>query len=420
MSFDHQEEATFECTHIETMVRSENKAEAKTEEKETKRKAKRKPRRKRKWKKNEGTATIQVIQPNDNGGTAMTIKPNESKVKTKNELKKKKAKTPMTEEEIAKMKAWISNRRNQVAQGEERKSLSFQWKSIPVPRNVDASIGPRLVQRGEYNALSDAQKEVIAQYIVSSNVPMTLLQAISLRAALLQEKTMRRHHIVVGAQAKEIVRRYEHGQGILSLSKSYDVPPVNLFRSVLSSRGFQKAKMKKCLTDPERHLEERDCKELLQACKEDIVSNPDCDKAHQQAELFESITAKFLCHQGIAFVTQDILVREQKSRFGKIIASPDFLLLDDVTVNGKSVRWIDCKAFYGADVNCRRFGVQKQSSRYHEYWGNGAVLFLEGFSEGLVTMDSHACCFLSAREFMNEGYLQPLEELNQQQQKQKR
>lgn len=134
---------------------------------------------------------------------------------------------------------------------------------------------------------------------------------------------------------------------------------------------------------------------------------------------YEQVHQKFIV-PGIAFVTQDILVREQKSRFGKIIASPDFLLLDDVTVNGKSVRWIDCKAFYGADVNCRRFGVQKQSSRYHEYWGNGAVLFLEGFSEGLVTMDSHACCFLSAREFMNEGYLQPLEELNQQQQKQKR
>mmetsp|Transcript_15968 Transcript_15968/g.39133 ORF Transcript_15968/g.39133 Transcript_15968/m.39133 type:complete len:348 (+) Transcript_15968:77-1120(+) len=329
------------------------------------------------------------------------------KPKNKNKSKsKKKAKAPVTEDEIAKMKEQVSNRRDQLPEGQNRKSFSFQWKSVPVPKTMETEMTRQVVKRGKYNAISDSGKEAISQYIATSKSAMTLSQAISLRAAVLQEKTMNRHHAVLGRHAKEITDRYQRGQGILSLAKRYDSPPVNLFRTVLSGRGFQKSQIKQCIKNPENHLNERDCQEFQKACREDVVSSPNCEKAHEQAERFETITEQFLKDLGVAFLTQQDLIREQKPRYGKIVASPDFLLLDDVMINGRYVRWIDCKAFYGANVNCRKKGVAKQSARYQEYWGSGAVVFLEGFSEALLGIKDCTC--LSARQFMETHYFQPL------------
>ncbi|CAJ1962739.1 unnamed protein product [Cylindrotheca closterium] len=327
------------------------------------------------------------------------------KPKRKSKIKKKAKPPPVTEDE---MKKQVSNRRDQMPEGQKRKSFSFEWASVPIPKTMETEMGRRVVKRGKYNAISDSDKEDISEYIATSKSAMTLSQAISLRAAVLQEKTMNRHHAVLGRNAKEITDRYQRGQGILSLSKKYDSPPVNLFRVILSGRGFQKSQIKQCFKNPEHHLNERDCQEFQKACREDVVSSPNCDKAHEQAERFETITEQFLKDLGVAFLTQTDLIKEQKPRYGKIVASPDFLLLDDVMVNGQYVRWIDCKAFYGANVNCRKKGVQKQTARYQEYWGSGAIIFLEGFSEGLLGIADCTC--LSARQFMETRYFEPLSE----------
>ncbi|KAL3939593.1 MAG: hypothetical protein SGBAC_005706 [Bacillariaceae sp.] len=324
-----------------------------------------------------------------------------SKSKTKTKVK-----PPATDDAIAEMKEQVSNRRDQLPEGQTRKSFSFEWECVPVPNAMEAEMLRRVVKRGKYNAISDPEKEAISEYIVTSKSAMTLSQAISLRSAVLQDKTMNRHHAVLGRHAKEITNRYQRGQGILSLAKQYDSPPVNLFRTVLAGKGFQKFQIKQCIKTPENHLNERDCQEFLKACREDVVSNPNCDAAHEQAEVFETITEQFLKDLGVAYLTQTDLIKEQKPKFGKIVASPDFLLLDDVMVNGHHVRWIDCKAFYGANVNCRKKGVRKQTARYQEYWGSGAVIFLEGFSESLL--DIADCTCLSARQFMEARYFEPL------------
>eukprot|EP00526_Cylindrotheca_closterium_P016596 CAMPEP_0113637598 /NCGR_PEP_ID=MMETSP0017_2-20120614/19686_1 /TAXON_ID=2856 /ORGANISM="Cylindrotheca closterium" /LENGTH=323 /DNA_ID=CAMNT_0000548645 /DNA_START=96 /DNA_END=1067 /DNA_ORIENTATION=- /assembly_acc=CAM_ASM_000147 len=308
------------------------------------------------------------------------------------------------------IKSMISDRQKQLPDGQQQKVLAFEWISHPVSKYAEDDMARQVVKRGHYGSLTEGETSVLSTYIQTSSSEMTLEQAKSLRSALLQEKAMNRHFIL-NSKANEIAKRYKRGQGVLSLSNQYDCPPVNLFRAILSTRGYSKPEIKDCVQHPQQELNKRDRRELSLATQADMISNPDRDHAHEKGQVFEAITAKFLKDLGIAFVEQDDLVQEQLELFGKTIVSPDFLLLDEVTINGQSVKWIDAKAFYGANVKCRKRTVRRQATKYGQFWGNGAVLFLEGFCANLNSIDG--CTFLSARDIMTEDYFQPLVELKE-------
>jgi len=63
--------------------------------------------------------------------------------------------------------------------------------------------------------------------------------------------------------------------------------------------------------------------------------------------------------------------------------TPDFLLLDDVYINGQKVKWIDCKCYYGSagmGIYGRK-SLQRVSQDYNEKFGPGAVIFAFGYCE---------------------------------------
>lgn len=67
--------------------------------------------------------------------------------------------------------------------------------------------------------------------------------------------------------------------------------------------------------------------------------------------------------------------------------NPDILFLQPVLINGRTVHWIECKAYYGSamlssEKKYRKLPVNKvqaQLDRYTKAYGPGAVLFLGGF-----------------------------------------
>ena len=69
-------------------------------------------------------------------------------------------------------------------------------------------------------------------------------------------------------------------------------------------------------------------------------------------------------------------------------STPDvvFSAESDVKINSQSVRWMDCKSYYGS-ATAQSFYKKhvKQIQKYNtEFGGNGAVVFKLGFSEDLV------------------------------------
>jgi hypothetical protein len=117
-------------------------------------------------------------------------------------------------------------------------------------------------------------------------------------------------------------------------------------------------------------------------------------KIVQFAALFESTVARFLQEKQVTYITE----AEQKATLNKRVSTPDFLIhpSHNLEINGKAVRWLDCKAFYGAamfnNIKASRkkwVPVAKLSDtaeRYTTEHGPGAFVMGQGFN---IDLEKH-------------------------------
>ena len=259
------------------------------------------------------------------------------------------------------------------------KSFSFNWPVHPVSLKDEEIVSKIVVRKGEFGWLSDERVEEIDQKINPYGI--NLDQALSLRSALLQQKTVYSHGRMK-ARGKALFRLYKDGVSVIDLSKRFDFPPMNIFRLILSEMKWSKSRIKETLRAPSK-FSERERKEFEQAEAADRVSNVDQSETQEKADLFEEILADWFESQGVRLRRQPEMVKEQMEEHGRPVRTPDILFLDHVEINGSPVAWIDAKHFYGADVDFQRKKMSKQMDRYLEEWGSGAVVYRHGFSQNL-------------------------------------
>ena len=256
---------------------------------------------------------------------------------------------------------------------------SFSWQTNPVPLKDEEALAKFVMKKGEFGWLEDDRVNEIGRFVDGKN--MTLDQALSLRSALLQQKTVYSHGRLK-SRAKALFRLYNEGVSVVDLSKRFDFPPMNIFRVILTEKRWSKSRIKECLRDP-RKMKKREREEFEKAEAADRVSNVDQSETHSRADLFEEVLADWFESRGVKIRRQNEMVSEQRLKHGRPINTPDILFLDHVEINGQPVAWIDAKHFYGADVQFQRKKMAKQMSRYIEEWGSGAVVYRHGFSENL-------------------------------------
>ena len=259
------------------------------------------------------------------------------------------------------------------------KPFSFQWTCEPVPLSDEEKMAGFVVRRGEFGWLDDDRVDEISAF--AENLAISKDQALSLRSALLQQKTVYGHQ-AMRSRGRQIHRDYMQGMSVVELSQKYDFPPMNIFRQILSEKGWSKSKIKEYVRAPSR-FSERERKEFEAAEEADNVSNVDQSETHLRADVFENILADWFEEQGVRLRRQPELVKEQSVEIGRPKVTPDILFLDHVEINGQPVAWIDAKHFYGADVGFQRKKMLKQMMRYIDEWGSGAIVFRHGFSENL-------------------------------------
>ncbi len=262
---------------------------------------------------------------------------------------------------------------------DEPRNFSFEWKNSPVPLKDEETLAKFVLRKGEFGWLDDDRVDEIAVY--GKEMKMTLDQALSLRSALLQQKTVYGHGRLK-SKAKSLFRLYNDGVSVVDLSKRFDFPPMNIFRIILGEKRWSKSRIKECLRDPSK-MKKRERDEFEKAEAADRVSNVDQSETHTRADLFEEILCDWFESKGVRLRRQTEMVSEQKLEHGRPINTPDILFLDHVEINGNPIAWIDAKHFYGADVSFQRKKMTKQMSRYIEEWGSGAVVYRHGFSENL-------------------------------------
>ena len=71
------------------------------------------------------------------------------------------------------------------------------------------------------------------------------------------------------------------------------------------------------------------------------------------------------------------LLREIKK---SILIKSDIVKLK---INNIDINWIDAKNFYGANTNHIKKSVEKQTEKYINSYGTGAIIFKNGFNEEL-------------------------------------
>ena len=244
---------------------------------------------------------------------------------------------------------------------ETPESHSFEWKNNPVPLKTEQKLAKLVVRKGEFGWLDDQRVDEIGKLV--KDLDMTLDQALSLRSALLQQKTVYSHGRLQ-AKGKMMLKLYKEGLGIVQLSRRFDFPPMNIFRVILKEMGWSKARIKDMLRTPSK-FKPRERTEFEEAESADIL-----------ADWFES--------QGVRVRKQSEMVKEQMLEHGRPVNTPDLLFLDHVTINGEPIAWIDAKHFYGADVDFQRKKIAKQATRYVDAWGQGALVFRHGFCNNLL------------------------------------
>jgi hypothetical protein len=262
---------------------------------------------------------------------------------------------------------------------DEPQTFHLEWAVTPVPLKTEEKVAGWVVKRGEYGWLTDERVDEISKRV--KDEAMTLDQALSLRSALLQQKTVYSHH-KLKRQAKALAQKYRNGSSVIELSKEHDFSPMNLFRAVLEANGWSKNQIKERLRNPSS-MKEREQREFEAAEAVDRVASVDQSETQQKADLFEDILADWFEAQGIRLRRQPEMVKEQSEALSRPVRTPDLLFLDHVYINGHPVAWIDAKHFYGADVEFQRKKMKKQMNRYIEEWGAGAIMFRHGFCENL-------------------------------------
>ena len=258
--------------------------------------------------------------------------------------------------------------------------VEIKWKTKAVTRDVQNKAGKIACIPGEFGFLPEKRVQEIA--VKLDGMPITLEQALSLRAALNQEKSVYSHSKLM-RRSNELSRRYDSGESVIALSKRFDAPPVNTFRAILTGRGWTKTRIKDTLNKNPSKLNKRDREQFELAESVDRVSSVNQTETQTAAEVFEEILCSYFESVGVRFRRQEELLREQTKQEGRAIITPDLLLLDDVRINGVPCAWIDAKHFFGADLKFPKKKTQKQVDRYVAEYGQGALVYRHGFCDGL-------------------------------------
>jgi hypothetical protein len=202
---------------------------------------------------------------------------------------------------------------------------------------------------------------------------------LSIRANLIREHMILMHKKILLLKTS-IITDYENGMNILKLSTKYDGSPLNLLRLIFTHKYDNKLTE---LIKKKNMLSPRDEKQLEIGASNDLYALINQDEVLKKSNNFEFSIQNILDSLGIKYKTQNELAIEQIKELNKAINTPDFLILDDLIINGNKIKWIDAKNFYGLNNQYIKKRIKHQTKKYLDEWGSGAIIFNLGFCSEL-------------------------------------
>lgn len=243
--------------------------------------------------------------------------------------------------------------------------INISIKIQPITYKLEKKINKYVNENKDFNKPNISS---IKKY----NIPKKILKSIVILHTY--DKIIRNYSKVYNKR-KELNNEYNNKIDILELVKKYNISPLTIFRIILRTRGFDKKKIKKIITN--KLLNKYDLEQLDKAIKNDWFAGIDKEKQLKKSLEYENKIQKFLNKYKIKYDTQDNLI-EKKS-----LLTPDFLIKSKLQINGNRVYWIDAKNFYGAYTKSNLYNLKKQAKKYNDAFGSGAFIFSNNFSNKL-------------------------------------
>jgi hypothetical protein len=226
-----------------------------------------------------------------------------------------------------------------------------------------------LLRRGEYGSLIGSRELEVK--LECAELDIDYDQALCIRKQLLMGKVLKGGSCRLNDEdtMKRIKKDFEvRRRPILEISKIHDLPPVSIMRSILSSRVS--------ISHPQFTGRDKRCPgpRMIRS-----IINEDEDVMRRfllsEWEVNELRIAK----------EHDVIGYDDAANDAGGAGTPDCLLLDDVSIHGRHVRWIEFKSFYASGLketsHFTKKAVGRQVEKYCRAYGkDGAVIMKHGFS----------------------------------------
>lgn len=210
---------------------------------------------------------------------------------------------------------------------------------------------------------------------------ITKSQVISLRRQLLRMKFIKKSFILK-TNFNKIKTQYQQSGDILAISNKYKLPPMTLFQKLMLDK--YNITIHQFWADNANHLSTKEQKLFELVKQNDCLDTISPTAILKISEEYENTVAKWLDARNIKYREQEELVKEQTKKYGKPIATPDFLLIDPIKINGKLIYWIEAKNYYGTTQGFTYSKNKKQIERYVNMFGAGALCFSLGCVQDMV------------------------------------
>ena len=231
-----------------------------------------------------------------------------------------------------------------------------------------------------YTFISDNELNKIIQKIKDKyNIDINKNIIISIRSSFIK------NHIINNSYKinKNILIDYKTID-ILLLSSKYDIPPLNIIIYVFEHKYNKKLNK---IMDKIDILDVYDRKQFDTAISYDKYTNPDNKVIQVKSKEFEDKIEKILKQLNIKYKTQDDLTKDQIKEVGYAYNTPDFLILTDLKINDKKIKWIDAKNFYGSNIKFDIKKIKKQVKKYIDKYGPGCIIYSLGYNSNIHKID---------------------------------
>jgi hypothetical protein len=270
-----------------------------------------------------------------------------------------------------------------------KSKYDFNFLTNPLDNNIEKYICSKLdlSPYKSYAKMTDTEIDKIFTKIINKfklkkiPIPEYFCKEIilSIRSNLMREHMIINNKKVLSNKFK-IINDYNNGLGVLKLSTKYDGSPLNLLRIIFMDKYNKKLTQ---LIKSNKTMNSRDSKQLQIAIDNDLYALINQNEILKKSTEFEFKIQKILDELGIRYKTQEQLAEEQIKKSNKATNTPDFLILDDLYINGQKINWIDAKNFYGLNIPYVKKRIKRQIKKYLNAWGNGSIIFNLGFSSKL-------------------------------------